>query len=185
MLKPFTVWITTNWKILPETGIPDHLTWETCMWVKKQQLEPYMEQLTGLKLGKEYDKAVYCHPACLTYIQSISCEVLGWMNYKVESRLPGGNINYLRYADDTTLMTESEKELRHSKPLLTWDLESRGWYNGKRAATVVENIVSQYTLLPVSCVILGKSLHLSGPWISILNNNEEWKSCLETQHSKH
>ena len=59
------------------------------MQAKKQQFEPDMEQLTGSKLGKEYEKAVYCHPACLTYIQSISCEVLGWMNYKVESRLPG------------------------------------------------------------------------------------------------
>ena len=59
------------------------------MQVKRQQLELDMEQLTGSKLGKEYEKAVYCHPACLTYIQSISCEVLGWMNYKVESRLPG------------------------------------------------------------------------------------------------
>ena len=59
------------------------------MQAKKQQFEPDMEQLTGSKLGKEYEKAVYCHPACLTYIQSISCEVLGWMNYKVESRIPG------------------------------------------------------------------------------------------------
>ena len=59
------------------------------MQAKKQQFEPDMEQLTGSKLGKEYEMAVYCHPACLTYIQSISCEVLGWMNYKVESRLPG------------------------------------------------------------------------------------------------
>ena len=59
------------------------------MQAKKQQFEPDMEQLTGSKLGKEYEKAVYCHPACLTYIQSISCEVLGWMNFKVESRLPG------------------------------------------------------------------------------------------------
>ena len=59
------------------------------MQAKKQQFEPDMEQLTGSKLGKEYEKAVYRHPACLTYIQSISCEVLGWMNYKVESRLPG------------------------------------------------------------------------------------------------
>ena len=59
------------------------------MWVKKQQLEPYMEQLTGLKLGKEYDKAVYCHPVYLTYMQSTSCEMLGWINHKLESRLLG------------------------------------------------------------------------------------------------
>ena len=62
-----TVWITKNWKILKEVGIPDHLTlpasWEICRQVKKQQLEPDMEQQTGSKLGKEYVKAVYCHPA--------------------------------------------------------------------------------------------------------------------------
>ena len=48
-----------------------------------------MEQQTGSKLGKEYIKAVYCHPAYLTYMQSISCEMLGWINCKLESRLPG------------------------------------------------------------------------------------------------
>ena len=48
-----------------------------------------MEQRTGLKLGKEYIKAVYCHPAYLTYIQSTSCEILGWMKHKLESRLLG------------------------------------------------------------------------------------------------
>ena len=65
-LKPLTVCITTNWKILKEMGKLDHpASWETCMLVKKQQLELYMEQQTGSKLGKEYVKAVYCHPAYL------------------------------------------------------------------------------------------------------------------------
>ena len=59
------------------------------MGVKKQQLEPDMEQLTGSKLGKENVKAVYCHPAYLTYMQSTSYEMPGWMNHKPESRLPG------------------------------------------------------------------------------------------------
>ena len=59
------------------------------MQVKKQQLEPDMEQQTGSKLGKVYVKTVYCHPAYLTYIQSTSCEMPGWMKYKLESRLPG------------------------------------------------------------------------------------------------
>ena len=59
------------------------------MWVKKQQFEPDMEQWTGSKLGKEYVKAVYRHPAYLTYMQSTSCEMLGWMNHKLESRLLG------------------------------------------------------------------------------------------------
>ena len=63
------------------------VSWETCMQVKKQQLAPDMKQLTGSELGKEYIKAVYCHPAYLTYMQSPSCKMPGWMNHKVESRL--------------------------------------------------------------------------------------------------
>ena len=62
---------------------------EICVQVKKKLLEPDMEQLTSSKLGKEYVKAVYCHSAYLTYMQSTSCEMLGWMNHKLESRLPG------------------------------------------------------------------------------------------------
>ena len=59
------------------------------MQVRKQQLELDMEQQTGSKLGKEYIKAVYCHPACLTYLQSTACEMLGWMKRKLESGLLG------------------------------------------------------------------------------------------------
>ena len=93
-LKPLTVWIITNcvcrkffkrWEyqiILP-------VSLETCMQVKKQQLEPYMEQLTGSKLGKEYDKTVCCHPVHLISMQNTSCEMPGWMSYKLESRLLG------------------------------------------------------------------------------------------------
>ena len=59
------------------------------MQVRKQQLELYMEQLTDSELGKEYDKAAYRHPAYLTYMQRTSCEMLSWMNHKLESRLVG------------------------------------------------------------------------------------------------
>jgi len=59
------------------------------MQVKKQQLELDMEQQTDSKLGKEYIEAVYCHPAYLTSMQTTSCEMPGWMNLKLESRLPG------------------------------------------------------------------------------------------------
>ena len=74
-----------------EMGVPDHLT---CLLrnlyvTQEATVRSYMEQLTGSKLGKEYYKAVYCHPAYLTYMQSTSCEVQGWMNPKLESRLPG------------------------------------------------------------------------------------------------
>ena len=71
------------------------------MQVKKQQLELDMEQQTGSRSGKEYVKAVYCHPAYLTDMQSKSCEMLGRMKHKLESKIAGRNINNLRYADDT------------------------------------------------------------------------------------
>ena len=64
-------------------------SWEICMKVKKQQLEPDMKQRTGSKLGKEYVKAVYCHRAYLTYMQSTSWEMLDWMKHKLESRFLG------------------------------------------------------------------------------------------------
>ena len=76
------------------------------MQVRKQQLEHYMEQLTGSKSGKEYIKAVYCHPAYLTYMQSTSCKAQAGI--KIAKR----NINNLWYADDTTLMAESKEELK-------------------------------------------------------------------------
>ena len=75
-----------NWKILKEIGIPN-LPHEK--QVKKQQLEPGMKQQTGSKLGKQYDKAVYCYPDCLIYMQSTSSKMPGWINHKMESRGPG------------------------------------------------------------------------------------------------
>ena len=90
--KSFDVWITTKcgkffvrWDY--QTTWP--ASWEICMQVKKQQLELDMEQQTDSKLGKEYVKAVYCHPACLTYIQSTSWEMPGWMKQRLESRFLG------------------------------------------------------------------------------------------------
>ena len=82
------------------------------MQVMKQQLEPGMEQQTGSKVGKEYVKAVYCHPAYLTYMQSTSCKMPRWMNSKLESRIAGRNINRLIYADATTLMAKSKEKLK-------------------------------------------------------------------------
>ena len=68
-----------------------------------------MDQKIGSKLGKEYVKAVYCHPAYLTYKKSTSWEMLGWKKHKLESRLTGKMWINLRYADDTTLIAESEE----------------------------------------------------------------------------
>ena len=79
------------WKIMKEMGMPDHLI---CLLRnlyagQEQQLELDMEQQTDSKQEKEYIKAVYCHPAYLTYMQSTSCKIPGWMKLKVASRLPG------------------------------------------------------------------------------------------------
>ena len=80
------------------------------MQFKKQQLELDMEQQTGSKLGKEYIKAAYCHPAYLTYMQSKPCEMLGWMKHKLASRLLG---EISISSDDTTHVAEKKEELRN------------------------------------------------------------------------
>ena len=90
--KPLTVWITINCGVFLkrrkyQTTWP--ASWEICLQVKKQQLELDMEQQTGSKLGKECVKAVYCHPAYLTSMQIASCEMLGWVKRRLESRLLG------------------------------------------------------------------------------------------------
>ena len=108
------------WKILNEKGLPDHLT---CLLRnlyagQKQQLEPDMEQRTGSKLGTEYIKAVFCHPVYLTYMQSTSWEMLGWMKHKLESRFSGEiSINFL--------MAESKEGLRSL--LMKSERERRSW----------------------------------------------------------
>ena len=83
MTKPLTVWITQTGKFFKwweyETTWP--ASWEICMQVKKQWLEPNIEQQTGSKSGKDYVKAVYCHPTYLNYMQSTSCEMVGWMKH--------------------------------------------------------------------------------------------------------
>ena len=81
------------------------------MQVKKQQLILDMEKRTGSKSGKEYNKAVYCHPAYLTSMQSTPCKMPGWMNHKLQPRLPGEISATSDYADDTTL-TAGSKELK-------------------------------------------------------------------------
>ena len=112
------------WKILKQRGIPDHLICllRTCMQVKKQQLQLDMEQWTGSRLGKEYVKAVYCHPAYLTYMHSISREMPSRMKHKLELRLLGE----IWTISDTTLLTESEEELKSL--LMRVREEWKSWY---------------------------------------------------------
>ena len=82
------------------------------MQVKKQQLEPYMEQPTGSKMRKEYNKAVYSHPVYLTYMQNTSCKMLGWMNHKLESRLPGEISTTSDMRTISLFTAESEEKLK-------------------------------------------------------------------------
>ena len=95
-------------KILKEVRIPDHLT---CLlrnlYADQEATEPDMEQRTGSKLGKEYIKAVYCYPAYLTYMRNARLN-----EAQAGIKISGRNINNLRYAGDTTLMAESEEELK-------------------------------------------------------------------------
>ena len=115
MLKPLTVCITTNYgkffkKWEYQTTWP--ASWEICMQVKKQQLESDMEQQTGSKLGKEYVKAVYWLSPCLfnLYAEYIM-QNAGLNKAQAGIKIARRNINNLRYADDTTFMAQSEKEL--------------------------------------------------------------------------
>ena len=132
MLKSLTLWITTNcgkplerwqyWTTLPAFQ-------KTCMQVKKQQLELDMEQQTGSKLGKKYAKAVYYHPACLTYMQSTSCEMLGWMKHKLASRLPGE----ISIISDMQMTPPLWKKWRRTKKSLD-ESERRQWKSWLKTA---------------------------------------------------
>jgi len=117
------------------------------MQVKKQQLELDMEQQTGSKLEEEYIKAIYFHPAYLTYMQSTSWEMPGWMEHKLESRLPGENINNLRRTKESEelrsswkfvkVKEESEKvdlklniqktKFMTSGPITSWQIDGKQW----------------------------------------------------------
>ena len=112
MPKSLTMWITTNcgkfYKIWEyQTTWP--AWWEISMQVRKQQLELDMEQIGLVTNQDELWQGYILSPWLFTYMQSTSCETLGWMKHKLESRF-GRNINNLRYADDTTLMAESEEK---------------------------------------------------------------------------
>ena len=115
------------------------------MQVEKQQLEPDMEQLSGSKLGKEYVKAVYCHPAYLTYMQSTSCKILDWMknSWNQDCRR---NINNLRYADDTTLMAESEEELKSLEMKLKESEKAGLKLNMQKTEIMVSNPITSWQI---------------------------------------
>ena len=91
MPKALTVWITTNWKILKEMGIADHFTCllRNLYGAQEATVGTGRETTDWSRLGKEYVKAICCHPAYLTYMQGTSCKILDWMKLELKSRLRG------------------------------------------------------------------------------------------------
>ena len=112
--KPLTVWITTNWKILKEMGIPCHLIYLLRILYpgKEATVRTGCGTTDWFQIRKGVVKAVYCHPAYLTYIQSTSWETAGVDEVQAGIKIAGRNSSNLRCADDTTLMAESEEELK-------------------------------------------------------------------------
>ena len=110
MSKPLTVWITTNWKILKEMGISDHLTCLLRNFYAGQEATARIghEQWTGSKLWEQYIHAVYRHPAYSTYMQSTSCEMPSWMKHKLESRFLG-EISIISDMQMTSPLWQKEK----------------------------------------------------------------------------
>ena len=115
MLRPLTMWITTNCRKFfkrQEYQTTISASWETCMQIKKQQLEPDMEQQTGLNLGQKYIKAVYCHPVFFNFY----AKYFTWNARLHEShtgiKIAGRNVNNLSCSDDTTIKAKSKVELK-------------------------------------------------------------------------
>ena len=123
------------------------------MKVRKQQLQLDMKQQTCYKLGKEYDKAVYCHPAYLSYMQSTLWEMLDWMKWQAGIKIAGRNISNLRYADDTTLTTESKEELKSLLMKVKERSEKTDWFKtgwrvhqGCILSTFLFNLYAEYIM---------------------------------------
>ena len=113
-LKPLTVWITTDWKTLKEMGTPDHLTCllKNLYACQEQQLEPEVEQWSGSKLGKGVCQGYILSPCLFNFYAEYIMRNAGLEEAQAGIKIAGRNINNLRYADDTTLMAESEEELK-------------------------------------------------------------------------
>ena len=173
MPKPLTVWITTNcgkflerWEY--QTTWP--ASWEFCMQMKKQQLVLDREQQTGSKLGKEYMKAVYCHPAYLTYMQNTSSEMSDWMKHKLESRLSGE----ISITSDMQIKTPLWKKQRTKTPIgesissvqslsCVW-LFMTPWIAARQASLSITNSRSSLRLTSIESVMPSSHLILCHPF---------------------
>ena len=151
------------------------------MQVKKQQLEPDIEQQAGSKLAKEDVNAVYCHPAYLTSMQSTSCEILGWMNHKLKSRLPG---EISTTSDDTTLMAESEEELKCLLMRVKEESEKSGLkLNFQKAKIMASGPITSWTVerekveMGTDFIFLSSKITADGDCIQEIKKNKTKKTC--------
>ena len=129
------------------------------MQVKKQQLEPDMKQWTGSKLGKKYIKIVYCNPAYLTTMQSTSCEMLGWLKHKLESRLPG-EISITSDMQMTPYLCRKWEELKSLLMKMKEESEKAGLkFNIKKTKTMASGPISS---VQFSCSVMFASLRPHG-----------------------
>ena len=170
--------------------IPVTVSWETYTGFLRtqQQLELDFEQLTGSKLGKEYDKAVYCYPAYLTYIQNsvqFSCSVMSdsllhteyviWNAGQDESQAgiknASRNISNLRYADDTTLVAESDEELKSLLMKVKEESEKAGWkFNIQRVKILASDPITSWQIVggkveaATDFIILGSKITVDGDY---------------------
>ena len=139
------------------------------MQVKKQQLELDMEQQTGSKSGKEYVKAVYCHLAYLTYVQSTYIMGnVGLDEAQAGIKIAGRNINNLRYADDTTLIAESEEELKSLLMKVKEESEKVGWKLNIRKTKIMAS--GPITLWQID----GETVETVADYFSGLQNHCRW-----------
>ena len=177
----------TSWQVDGETQVDGNTdtwraSWETCVQLREQQLEPDMEQQTGSKFGKECDKAVCCHPDYLTYMQSTSCEMPGWMKHKLESRFPG-EIS-ITSDKDTTLMAESEEELRSL--LMKEESEKAGLnLNIQKTNIMASSPITSWQIdgetmeTVTDFIFLGSKITADGDWSHEIKILFPWKKCYD------
>ena len=161
------------------------------MLVKKQQLEPYMEQRTGSKLGKEYIKGVCYHPAYLTYMQSTIMQNAGLNEFQAGIKVAGRSINNLRYADDTTLMAESEElksllmkvKEESAKAGLKLNIQKM---NIMASGTITSQQIDGETVETVTVFILGSKITVNGNCSLEIKILASWKKAMinETAYYK-
>ena len=163
-------------------GRPDHLTCLLGNLYVGQEATVRIrhEQQTGSKLEKEY-KAIYSHPAYLTYMKGTSCKMLGWESH-AGIKIAGRNINNLRYTDETTLMGESEEELKTFLMGMNEESEKTGLkFSIKKTKTIASNPITSWQIegnkveTMTDCIFLGSKITTNGDCSHESRKHAPWK----------